>query len=56
MEDEPKKNDERPKRGVRRYSVNRLRREKVPVPAQSTLSTETHRGQLMVRVEQPVDR
>ena len=56
VEDESKKNDERPKRRVRRYSANRLLREKVPVPAQSTLSTETHRGQMMVRVEQRVDR
>jgi hypothetical protein len=53
VEHDLKKSDERPKRRVRRYSANRLLREKVPVPAESTLSTETHRGQLMVRVEQP---
>ena len=41
------------KRRVRRYSASRLLREKVPVPAESTLSTETHRGQLMVCVEPP---
>ncbi len=43
----------RPKWKVRRYSPDRLRREKVTVPAESTVSAETHRGRLMVRVEMP---
>ena len=47
MEDDPKKNDESPKRRVRRYSANRLLREKVSVPAGGTLSTEKHRGQMV---------
>ena len=41
------------KRGARRYSVSSLRRKKVHVRAGSMLSTETHRGQLMVRLDLP---
>jgi hypothetical protein len=56
MEHDPKRSVERPKRRVRRYSVNRLLREKVMVAAAAAVSTEKHRGQMMVRFEQPVDR
>jgi len=48
-----KKRGECQKRGARRYSVSQLRRKKIPVRADSMLSAETHRGQLMVRVEPP---
>jgi hypothetical protein len=53
MEYDPKRSDQRPKRRVRRYSPDRLLREKVSVKAGSTVSTEKHRGRLMVRVETP---
>jgi hypothetical protein len=42
---------EQPKRKVRRYSPERLMREKLDVRAPSIVSTEKHRGRLMVRVE-----
>lgn len=51
MEKGPKKSSDALKRRVRRYSVSRLLREKVAVTAGATVSTELHRGQLMVRVE-----
>jgi hypothetical protein len=49
----PKKDAERPRKKVQRYSPDRLLREKITVPAESSLSTERHRGRLMVRVESP---
>ncbi len=52
----PKTEAERPKRKVQRYSPDRLLREKITVPTESTLSTEKHRGRIMVRVESPEDR
>lgn len=55
MECEAKPSAERPKRKIRHYSPDRLLREKITVPAESTLSTEKHRGRLMVRVESPQD-
>jgi len=55
VNEDVKKSHGRQKRPVRRYSVRRLHREKIPVPADSMLSAETHRGQLMVRVEPPED-
>jgi hypothetical protein len=54
VKQDPKKSDERPKRRVRRYSVNRLLRKKIMVDAAAAVSTEKHRGQMMVRFEQPV--
>ena len=50
MERSPTNDDERPKKKVQRYSPDRLLREKITVPAESTLSTEKHRGRMMVRV------
>jgi len=50
MEDEPKKDDERSKQRVRRYSAKRLLQQTVKVPAGAEVSTEKHRGQLMVCV------
>jgi hypothetical protein len=52
----PRTNDERPRKKVQRYSPDRLLREKITVPAESTLSTERHRGRIMVRVESPEDK
>jgi len=51
VEQSPENDDERPKKKVQRYSPDRLLREKITVPAESTLSTEKHRGRMMVRVE-----
>jgi hypothetical protein len=53
MEDESKKNDERPKRRVRRYSPDRLLRQPVVLSGGGTVSVEKHRGRLAVRVEVP---
>jgi hypothetical protein len=47
----PTNEAELPKRKVQRYSPDRLLREKITVPASSTLSTEKHRGRIMLRVE-----
>jgi len=52
----PKHDAERPKKKVQRYSPDRLLREKITVPAESTLSTEKHRGRMMVRIELPEGR
>jgi hypothetical protein len=52
MEDEPKENDERPKRRVRRYSP-RLLRQPVALSGGATVSVEKHRGRKMVRVDEP---
>jgi len=49
----PKTEAERLKKKVQRYSPDRLLREKITVPAESTLSAEKHRGRMMVRVESP---
>jgi hypothetical protein len=53
MEDEPKENDERPKRRVRRYSPDRLLRQPVALSGGATVSVEKHRGRKMVRVDEP---
>ena len=55
MDKTPKTDVERPKKKVHRYSPDRLLREKITVPAESTLSTEKHRGRIVVRVESEVD-
>ena len=55
MDNDQEKCDKGPDRRPRRYSVSSLRQKKVQVEAGSTLSTETHRGQLMVRIEPPED-
>jgi hypothetical protein len=51
VEQSPKNDAERPRKKVQRYSPDRLLRDKVTVPAESTVSTEKHRGRIMVRVE-----
>jgi hypothetical protein len=53
VEQNPKNDDERPRKVVRRYSANRLLREAVAVPAGATVSTEKQNGRIKVRVESP---
>jgi len=55
VEQNPKTDVEPSKKKVQRYSPDRLLGEKITVPAESTLSTEKHRGRMMVRVESPND-
>ena len=52
--DQTQKNDaERPKRKVQRYSPDRLLRQKLVLPAATTVSAEKHKGRVMVRFEVP---
>jgi hypothetical protein len=39
------------KRKVRRYSPDRLRRQKLSLPGGVVISAETHNGRLVVRIE-----
>ena len=55
MAETPRTEAKRPRKKVQRYSPDRLLREKISVPAESTLSAEKHRGRMMVRVESPND-
>jgi hypothetical protein len=53
MEQTQKKDDERPKKKVRRHSPDRLFRRPVELPGGVMVSAERHKGRIMVRVESP---
>jgi hypothetical protein len=53
LEDDPKKNDERSKLRVRRFSPERLLRRPIALAGGVTVSVEKHRGRKVVRLEEP---
>ena len=53
MKNDPKKDSDRPKRWVRRYSPDRLLREPVALSGGATVSVENHRGRKMVGLDEP---
>ena len=55
MNQTPKTDAELPRKKVQRYSPDRLLRQKLVVRGPSIVSTEKHRGRIVVRVESEVD-
>jgi len=56
VDQNPKTDNEQPRKKVRHYSLSRLARETISILADSVLSIAKHRGQMMVRVESPRDQ
>jgi hypothetical protein len=51
VEQNPKTDTKGPRKKVQRYSPDRLLREKIKVPAATTVSAERHNGRVMLRFE-----
>jgi cob(I)alamin adenosyltransferase len=53
VEQIPKTDAKQLKQKVQRYSPDRLLRQKLVLPAATTVSAEKHKGRVMVRFEMP---